>query len=270
MNTKKIMILRKESETGHLPKEIQAEARMYISSVYVNRQPLKGVTAAEEIKYLKGILDVGPDHVDWPRQTKNYWAEMSIMVGYGGVELDISTTDDGEPINIEDWLRYKWLIKHPHVALHKDEMLGSKKRFFIKDTQRDLRTANNKIQTLKEADKEFIKLSDNIEDLKRVYRMMGTDNPDRLNSIELENRLYALKNEVPEKFIRIATDKHLKVKSEIEEMISLQVLRRIGNQVIYQDEILGDTLQDSVIYLNDKKNSGTLTTLRAKLKEAAL
>ena len=53
-------------------------------------------------------------------------------------------------------------------------------------------------------------------------------------------------------------------------MISLQILRRIGNQVIFQDEILGDTLQDTVIHLNDKKNSGKLTTLRAQLKEAAL
>ena len=53
-------------------------------------------------------------------------------------------------------------------------------------------------------------------------------------------------------------------------MVSVQILRKIGNQVIYQDEVLGDTLQDSVIHLNDKKNSGKLTTLRAKLKEAML
>tara|TARA_R110002012_G_scaffold1863_10_gene9018 strand:- start:1136 stop:1945 length:810 start_codon:yes stop_codon:yes gene_type:complete len=269
MAKKKIMILRKES-TGHLPKEIQAESKMYISSVYVNRQPLRGVTTQDEKKYLNGILDVGPDHVDWPKHTKNYWAEMSIMVGYGGVELDISTTNDGEPENIEDWLRYKWVLKHPHVALNKDEMTGSKKRFFIKDLQRDLRTANNKIQTLKDADKEFIKLSDNKSDMRRVYRMMADDNPDRLTDLEIENKLYALKTDKPAKFIRIVTDKHLKLKAEIEEMMSLQILRRIGNQVIYQDEILGDTLQDAVIHLNDKKNSGKLTTLRAKLKEAAL
>lgn len=269
MAKKKIMILRKESHTGHLPKEIQAESRMYISSVYVNRQPLRGVTTDEEKKYLNGILDVGPDHVDWPKHTKNYWAEMSIMVGYGGVELDISTTDDGEPLNIEDWLRYKWILKHPHVALNKDAMEG-KMRFFIKDTQRELRTANNKIQQLKDADKEFIKLADNKSDMRRVYRMMASDNPDRLTDLEIENKLYQLKGDKPEKFIRIARDKHLKLKAEIEEMVSVQILRKIGNQVIYQDEVLGDTLQDSVIHLNDKKNSGKLTTLRAKLKEAML
>ena len=269
MAKKKIMILRKEP-TGHLPKEIRAESRMYISSVYVNRQPLRGVTAAEEKKYLNGILDVGPDHVDWPKHVKNYWADMSIMIGYGGVELDISTTDDDEPLHVEDWLRYKWILKHPHVALNKEEMVGSKMRFFIKDTQRELRTANNKIQQLKDADKEFIKLADNKKDMRRVYRMMADDNPDRLTDLEIENKLYSLKTDKPVKFIRIAKDKHLKLKAEIEEMVTLEILRKIGNQIIYQDEILGDTLQDAVIHLNDKKNSGKLTTLRAKLKEAML
>ena len=38
------------------------------------------------------------------------------------------------------------------------------------------------------------------------------------------------------------------------------------NLVVYEI----DTLQDTVIYLNDKKNSGKLTTLRAKLKDASL
>ena len=51
-------------------------------------------------------------------------------------------------------------------------------------------------------------------------------------------------------------------------MVSLEILRKIGNQIIYIDEILGDTMNDAVIKLNDKKNSGKLMELRAKLKDA--
>jgi len=270
MAKRKIMILRKEPD-GFLPKTVRAESRMYISSVFVNRQPLKGVTSDEEEKYLLGILDVGPKHIDWPKYTKKYWTDLSIMVPMGGVELDISTTTDGEPENIEDYLRYKWILKHPHVALNKDEMITTPhKRFYIQDAQRELRSANNKIQTLKDADKEFIKLSDNKSDMRRVFRLMGNQNPDRLTDMEIENYLYKIKGDVPDKFVRICTDKHLKMKSELEEMLSVEILRKIGNQIIYQDEILGDTLQDTVIFLNDKKNSGKLTTLRAKLKDAVI
>ena len=268
MATRKIMIMRKEP-TGFLPKSVLAESRMYISSVFVNRQPLKGLTNDQEKQYLVDIVDVRPDHVEWPREIKKYWTDLSITVPFGGVELDISTTDDGEPKNIEDWIRYKWILKHPHVALNKEDMTGAK-RFFIADAQRELRSANNRIQTLKDADKEFIKLSDNKEEMRRVYRMLGPLSPESLTDMEIENALYELKAAMPLKFVKVCTDKHLKIKSEIEEMVSTQILRKIGNQIIYQDEILGETMQDTVIYLNDKKNSGKLTVLRAKLKEAAL
>ena len=51
-------------------------------------------------------------------------------------------------------------------------------------------------------------------------------------------------------------------------MVSLEILRKIGNQIIYIDEILGETMKDAVIQLTDKKNSGKLMELKAKLKEA--
>ena len=68
----------------------------------------------------------------------------------------------------------------------------------------------------------------------------------------------------------MATDKDLELKAEIESMVEAGVLRKIGNQVIYIDEVLGETLQDTIVYLKNKKNSGTLTVLRAKLKEAII
>ena len=99
---------------------------------------------------------------------------------------------------------------------------------------------------------------------------MSNTNPDRMTEDQIENSLYELKNSNPKKFIRIATDKNLELRSEIEEMVSAGVLRKIGNQVIFIDEVLGDTTEDTIIYLKDKKNSGKLTILRAKLKELSL
>jgi len=99
---------------------------------------------------------------------------------------------------------------------------------------------------------------------------MSNINPDRLTAEQVENSLYELKNKNPKKFFTIATDKNLELKSELEEMVSAGVLRRIGNQVVFMDEILGDTLEDTIVHLKDKKNSSKLTILRAKLKELSL
>ena len=99
---------------------------------------------------------------------------------------------------------------------------------------------------------------------------MSNSNPDRMTEDQIENSLYELKNSNPKKFIRVTTDKNLELRAEIEKMVSAGVLRKIGNQIIFIDEVLGDTTEDTIIYLKDKKNSGKLTILRAKLKELSL
>jgi len=268
--SKKIYIRRQDLDS-HLPKAVRAEATMKLSSVYVNRQPLKGFDPAEEKKYLNGILDVSPEHVDWPKHSKTFWADMTIPIGFTGVELEIGVGADGNPISIMDYIKYNFAIRHPHVALTKDEMESNfGKRFFIQDLTREDRAKNSEIQLKKDADKEFIKLSSNLKDMKRVLRLMSSANPERMSEEQIENALYELKNAKPTQFTKIATDKHLELKAEIDEMISASVLRKIGNQVIFIDEIIGDTMDDAVIHLKDKKNSGKLTILRAKLKELSL
>jgi len=268
--SKKVFIRRKEVDS-HLPKAVRAEAIMKLSSVYVNRQPLKGCTPTEEKKLMDGILDVSPDHVDWPKHSKLFWADMTIPVGFTGVELEVGLHEDGSPVSIMDYLKYKFALKHPHVALTKQEMNEDfNKKFYIQDLTREDKVKNTAIQFKKDADKEFIKLSSTPKNMKRVLRLLSNTNPDRMTEEQVENALYEIKNSKTKKFLKIAKDKNLETKAEIEEMVTASVLRKIGNQIIFIDEVLGDTLDDAVVFLKDKKNSGTLTILRAKLKELAL
>ena len=105
----------------------------------------------------------------------------------------------------------------------------------------------------KDADKEFIKLSSSPKDMKRVIRLLSNVNPDRMTVEQIENSLYEIKNSNPKKFVRIATDKNLELKAEIEEMVTAGVLRKIGNQIIYIDEVLGENMDNAVVYLKDKR-----------------
>ena len=119
--SKKVTIRQKEL-LNHLPKAVRAEAIYKLSSVYVNRQPLKGFTTKEEKRYMEGILDVNPEHNDWPKHSKQFWAEMTIPIGFTGVELEIGMDDDENPISIMDYIKYRFALKHPHVAMTKEEM----------------------------------------------------------------------------------------------------------------------------------------------------
>ena len=267
----KKVYLRRQELSNHLPKAVRADATMKLSSVYVNRQPLKGFTPKEEKEFMRELLDVSPEHNDWPKHSKEFWANLTIPVTFTGVELEIGLDDDGVPLSIMDYIKYRFAIKHPHVALTEAEMISNfSKRFYIQDFTRDDKVKNNQIQLKKDADREFIKLSSSDKNMARVLRLMSDVNPDRLTVEQIENSLYELKDSKPKKFLKIAKDKNLELKAEIDEMITAGVLRKIGNQVIFIDEVLGDTMDDTVVHLKDKKNSGKLTILRAKLKELAL
>ena len=103
--------------------------------------------------------------------------------------------------------------------------------------------------------------------MRAITRVLTSGDPSRLSEIELENNLYELKEASPERFLRYALDADLELRAEIEEMIEHSVLRRIGNQVIFEDETLGEDIKDTIIYFKNKKNSGAVNTMRARLKE---
>ena len=265
---KKIMLRRKEV-MGHLPKEVRAGAITKIGSVYVNRQPLKGVEGEEAKKLLNGMLDVGPDHVEWPKHVKKFWAELMIKVPFEGIELEVGLDESGIPYNLDHYLKYRFCLKHPYVADNKHNAKG-KQRFYFVDAERDILKKNQTVQLRKDADKEFIKVSSDEKKMDWLLRVLSKQNPTKLTREQKENALYDIKDKDPAKFFKVAIDKDLELKAEIESMIEAGVLRKIGNQVIYIDEVLGEDMKDTIVYLKNKKNSGTLTILRAKLKEATI
>jgi len=267
---KKIYIRRKE-QNGYLPKDILAAARVTIGSIFVGRQPLKGFDSDEEShKYLRALLDVPPSHPDWPRQEREFWANMRVKIPFEGVELDITLDEDGNAVNPNDYVTYRWCKVHRQVAGSKEEMeKDARKKYYIYDPEGDLIKQNSKIKLKKDADKEFIKISSDLDKMRRILRVLTKSNPDSLNELEVENRLYSAKESDPAKFLKVSLDKNLDTKAEIEQLVEAGVLRKIGNQIIYGDETIGEDMTDTVVYFNNKKNSGAINAMRAQLKTLA-
>lgn len=264
------VILRRKEVLNHLPKEIRAGAKVKLGSIYVNRLPLKGVEGEEEATLLKSIIKTPANHPDFADKSHEFWASLSVKVPFEGVELDISTFDeDGkDPVNPMDYLIYKWATKHKHVALSEEEMkTDSNKRFYIYDPQKDLLKKNARVQIKKDADKEFIKLTE--DKMKTLLRVLVNGNPDRLTPMEIENSLYDYKEKNAERFLKYCKDENLEIRAEIEEMVEKEVLRKIGNQLVFQDETIGEDMKDAIVYFKNKKNSGQLNTMRTRLKEVS-
>lgn len=264
----KTVIVRRLEVMNHLPKEILAGAKIKIGSIYVNRQPLRGLDGEEENKILAKVLDVPPGHEKWPEKTKEFWASLALKVPFEGVELNIDTDENGMPESPMDYIYYQWCKKHRQVAGSEEEMRNnSEKKFYIYDPAKDLLKKHARVQVKKDADKEFIKLSGDFNTMRAITRVLTSGDPSRLSDIELENNLYELKEANPERFLRYALDKDLELRAEIEEMVEKSILRKIGNQIIFDDETIGEDMKDAIVYFKNKKNSGQVNVMRARLKE---
>jgi hypothetical protein len=268
MTSKKIYVRRRET-MGHLPKEIRAAAKIRIGSIFVNRLPLKGVEGEEEAQLLRPILNVPPTHQDWPQKAHDFWASLSLLVPFEGRELEVGLRDDKSPINPMDYIYWRWIQRHKHVAETETLMLdNAEKRFYIYDPEREKVKRNELVKFKKDADKEFLKLDGDYSRMRKLLRVCvpGT-NPDKMMDMDVENALYEEKEKRPKTFLRYATDENLDTQAEIEELVEEGILRRIGNQVIFGDETIGQDMKDTIVYFKNRRNSGQVNVMRARLRE---
>jgi len=268
--SKNVFLRRQELNEGNLPKELLADAKIRLGSVFVNRQPHRAWPAGspEEIKYLSTILDVSFQDVKWSKTVNDYWKEMRILVPYAGKPFEIGTDESGEVLNVIDHIQYTWTKSHPHVADSVEDMRKFReKKFYIQDPSKDVVKKNDKVQLMKLADRAFIKAADNPERMRNLLRVVANVRVDNMKHITVENMLYDIKNTSPMKFLEAAMDKNLDIRAEVSSFIEMNVLTQIGNTIIHLDETIADNIDECITVFKNPKNSGLLNTLRVKYKE---
>ena len=268
MISKEVQIIRRET-AGHLPVPVTANSTKYLGSVYIGRGPLRGLDKEEEEKLLSTHLGMSPDEPNFHSTVRDFWANLRVKVDGGGTVLNISTTDKKEPVNIEDYIVYNWAKRHPLVADSREEMLeNSKFQYYIRDPEVETDFANKKVRFKKKAYEEFIKIGDNTEKLDRVIRLLTDSDPNDLSEKQKQNLVDDIIEDNPEKFFITVTDKNLETKALISTLVSKGIVNKIGNQHYFIDEKLGETVEETVKYFHDKKNSETVNILKAKLQQS--
>jgi len=193
---------------------------------------------------------------------------MRVIVPAEGKVLDISTNADGQPEKLEDFLIFKWLENHPMVGESKQAMIDdANKEYYIYDPNEEIKSENNQAKLRKDAYKALIKLEDDEAVVDQLIRLLTSKNPEKLSKDVKENELEQVARNTPKRFLRYAEDKNLAIRAEVEEMVEYGVLRKSGNQYIYMDEVIGENMDDAIIYFKNERNSSTLLDLRAKLEE---
>lgn len=259
----KTVFIYRRPNTTNLPDDIYVEAKRRIGSVYVKGGDiLKGITIAEQKKWLPEILGISPTEAGWAMQVKRYFANLTIEVPSSGVTLDISLDEEGNPINVTDYVKFRFAQAHPHVS---DDEGSSKGRYFISDPQKEEESKVASTRLRKEAYKELILLGDDAERAVLVLKAFGKTTSN-LSEQQRELELEELLEQDYAEFIRVCTDKDLDMVALIWECIEANVLRKSGNTILFGDEVLGEDMEQTIRFLKTKKNSAMLLDIKAKLK----
>lgn len=266
------VILRAKPLATHLPALVQLEAVSKLCSVYVNRQPLRGLANdEEEKKLLSEILDVRPEDREWTKAVRTFWAELRIPVDSRGKLLEIGLRADGTPLKLIDYIQYRFAKVHPLVAESEEEMLKSPRLgFYIIDPKKVSQKKNMSVQVAKLADREFIKATDNPTRMRNLLQVLSKV-PIRIYTLDaetLENTLFDIKNERPADFVRVAKDEDLDLRAEIMSFIEAGVILKVGTSLVHMNDTIADSETEAVTVFKNPKHSGLLNILRTKYKEA--
>ena len=237
-----------------------------------------GLSFEEEKRFLPMILNISNKDNDFRQKVTDYYANISQRVNYDGLELDASYEEiDGQiyPVNIKDYLLSRMLQTDDSVKsnLRKDDVDEYLCKFELIDKSKQKQIDNEKFIAANNAMIEFVKLTNNDENSQTVKEILiYLHNDLQLNvidiynfdSLEAKQKLKELADKHPEKFVKVAKDSKINIKSLIRESISYGVISPIGDSYYYGEEKVGNTIKEITTYLSNNND------LMIKIKEIVL
>lgn len=151
-----------------------------------------------------------------------------------------------------DKLRYLFLKGHKRVASSLADMKPGADYVLI-NKEIEANEVNKKNKIRRDAIKEFDKMS--VNEMRKCLRLFGYRSEDTSNEV-VEQTLFGLVEKDPEKFFNKWVDNDTKVTEFlIADAISKNVIRKNKNVYKYGTDIIGNTLEDTVSYLDNPANN---------------
>lgn len=265
-----------------LPKEIEAtkESRISAQFEYGTHDTLRGFTFEEEKLYLPNLLGTSVSDPQWAAKTLEFWASYSVIIPSEGLVLNIDTYPEGHPRagypeNIQQYITYRFLLKHSAVAKNKTLVEWPKHKFYILDetvvvkentAAFELRNRANKAFMFLQTDKAAAKLEWVAMCLKDKLDKLPVTNNELLMFIE--SKKDAVKDNQPvglTNFLNVFNDDNLEQKALLYKLLSLGVVEKNGNSYFFQGEVMGNEIE-AIHWLKNPVNSKSLLQMNERLK----
>lgn len=310
----KIVYVRRKKMFGGLPEYVNGswtfdnteEDKLKIGSSFKGGSVLAGLTLLEEERFLGKILNLDPQKDSWEKATTMYWRNISKDVPPGeGLKLEIGLkyktevdykadlyskdltefggaviNPKGEPINIHDYILWRYCLEYNCVANNPEKVNDSPKiLFYLYSKDAEITANKNRMDGKKKAlnllysrlgERDWVNytLRVLIATDKNSARKFTVKDLDVMTNDEKDTVIDAYATEAPLRFLEVANDKNLEMKSFVELCIATGKLQRIPNtdSIVMDSTPLGNTTNEAIAFLLNPKNANTFNTLKAQIK----
>lgn len=289
--------IRRKNQLAGLPGDDAMMQNPKIGSSFKGNAPLSGLTVEEERVYLPEIIGIAPIDVNWRKEVREYWNNISIRVPHDkegtnarfpgkpikfGIvfksKIDKEAFDKSESFeakaqiskrgevaskDISDYVLFRYCLVYSKVANAKKDMFKSAKiEFYLYSQETEAKKQYKSFELRNRARTIFTSLLVDKDKINALLRVFG-ENPDDsfmfLTEEDKHLKLDELIDKNPNRFINYANDKSLEQKAIIKEAVLVGILHNPPNT-------------DSYYYGDDKQvslgNSLDNAVLFLKSKEA--
>lgn len=264
---RKIVYIKRRKPAINLPDDLLKESTMKLGSVFTDTGDIaKGITFEEEKLYMPEIIGIPPTDNSFIRESKKYYSELEISIPFEGKAFDVTIDPDTNmPLNTFDFILYKFALANPTVAKDKKDAYSSNRYlYYIEDPDLEDTNKFEKLGVRKEAYKEYIKLAANKKREALVRQILGVSNKLTQEKADIETERKVM--ESPDEFLTIINDKSIETRVFIMDCVSNEVLKKVGNTYLDGEVNLGVGEQETILYIEDKRNSEHVLNMKARLE----
>jgi hypothetical protein len=230
------------------------------------------LTFEEEKRLMPSIIGVSPDNQEWDKMLNLYWINLSVAVPVSGLTLETGIRElsptEWEPINLKDWLLYKYCLKYGAVANRIEDLYSSPRiRFYMMDSNEIHKVSMANKQLRDKATLKRMELESKHDYVRAILELSG--NIVEKDWAQNELAFAELATNSAKEFLALAEDKTLLDKHFVERAIRAGFLTRPLNStlVMYDGAVIGNNLQEASAWLKMPANSQANVVIRAKLEE---
>lgn len=176
-------------------------------------------------------------------RTSDFWINFCVKIGTRTLVLDDSIPRQAMII--------KFLSGHKRVATSLDKFTAGKDYLLI-NRQAEAIEANKINKQRRDAIVEFGKLS--LDQMRKCLRLFGI-NGERMSNELIESTLFNLIDKQPKKFFDLwVNNKSKETQFILEQAVAKGVIRKEKTQYYYGTDMIADSLNEAITYLDSKKN----------------